>query len=72
MNKFWGTPMYPLPHATPDTLLQSCLVLILTLSRSESFICLYVNEVILALSESGHDCYFDNKFVGCIVYNVCR
>jgi len=29
---------------------------------------LYVNDVILALSRSGHGCYFYNMFVGCATY----
>jgi len=28
----------------------------------------YVNDIILALPKSGHGCYFDNMFIGCIMY----
>ena len=29
---------------------------------------LYVNDSILALSRSVHGCYFNNMFVGCVMY----
>ena len=29
---------------------------------------LYVNDLILALSRSGHGCYFNNMFVGSVMY----
>jgi len=29
---------------------------------------IYVNVIILALSKSSHGCYFDNMFMGCIIY----
>ena len=28
----------------------------------------YVNDIIVALSESGAGCYYDNMFVGCVMY----
>ena len=28
----------------------------------------YVNDIIVALSESGAGCYYDNMFVGCVIY----
>ena len=28
----------------------------------------YVNDVIVTLSKSGHGCYFNNLFIGCIMY----
>jgi len=28
----------------------------------------YVNDVIMALLKSGHGCYFNNMFIGCIMY----
>jgi len=28
----------------------------------------YVNDIIVALSESGDGCYYDNMFVGCVMY----
>jgi len=36
---------------------------------SPALFALYVNDLILALSRSGHGCYFNNMFMGC---NVCR
>ena len=29
---------------------------------------MYVNDIIEGLSESGAGCYYDNMFVGCVVY----
>ena len=29
---------------------------------------MYVNDIIVALSESGAGCYYDNMFVGCVMY----
>jgi len=31
-------------------------------------ICYICDDIILALSKSGHGCYFDNMFTGCIMY----
>ena len=28
----------------------------------------YVNDIIVALSEAGAGCYYDNMFVGCVMY----
>jgi len=28
----------------------------------------YANDIIVALSESGAGCYYDNMFVGCVMY----
>jgi len=35
---------------------------------SPTLFAVYVNDIILALSKSGHGCYFDNMFIGCIMY----
>ena len=35
---------------------------------SPALFALYVNDLILALSRSGHGCYFNNMFVRCVMY----
>ena len=35
---------------------------------SPGLFAVYVNDVIMALSKSGHGCYFNNMFIGCIMY----